>query len=64
MPLPAQYASLDGLVDLLVEAMLREIQTPASEPLTSLPHDPEGKAIGRRSRPPMAGQRPQSNEPR
>jgi hypothetical protein len=26
MPLPAQYARLDGLIDIIVEAMVREIE--------------------------------------
>jgi hypothetical protein len=33
MALPAKYAALDGLVDLLVLAILDEIEAPASEPL-------------------------------
>jgi hypothetical protein len=62
MPLPAHHAGLDRLIDIIVEAIVREIESADSEALAQPPHDPEGEAIGRMSRTPIAGQRPLSDE--
>jgi hypothetical protein len=55
MPLPAQHARLNGLIDIIVDELVREIESADSEPLAQPSHDPEGEAIGRTSRTPSCG---------
>jgi hypothetical protein len=57
MPLPAN-AGLDRLIDILVDQLVAEIERADGEPSAQPSHDPEGEAIGRTSRRPVAGQRP------